>query len=170
MPDVKNDTIVLEQPASSQQVLTKIMVFPSGATAITLPLPPEGFNALHADAATLEKHGLPRRPADPASMRKWEEVMGRTTRFIEPTFVAKTNKRHGPRHRKITDPTETSNNWSGAVVFAPAGSSFASVAGQWNVPSNETRPLASTLAIAKIVRHQGAVTGPGNCFARRRRP
>ena len=113
----------------------KLIRFPSGATACVFAAPPEAFNALQADDATLAKHGLPIRPVGhPERLKQWEQSMARPMHFIEPTFKRMDKNRHVPRQRRVTDATESSDNWSGVVAFAPAGSSFESVAGQWNVP------------------------------------
>ena len=44
-------------------------------------------------------------------------------------------KRHGPRSRAAQAGSESSTNWSGAVVFAPSGDSFKWVEGDWVVPN-----------------------------------
>jgi Peptidase A4 family len=58
--------------------------------------------------------------------------------YIPPTFRMNSDKVHGPRSRTSVAAaagTETSGNWSGAVVYAPAGDSFKWVEGDWVVPN-----------------------------------
>ncbi len=52
--------------------------------------------------------------------------------FVMPTFRRIKGKMHGP---KIEYGTEGSNNWSGGVVSAPTGRTFATVSGQWVIPA-----------------------------------
>ncbi|HET9184207.1 MAG TPA: G1 family glutamic endopeptidase, partial [Candidatus Angelobacter sp.] len=123
----------LVRPAESEPS-PRIISLPSGASIRVFPAPPSGFNPLEADEKTLQLHGLPARPAHPEQLQKWEQTMSRQMRFIQPTFKRMERNRHVPRHRRVTDALEISDNWSGAAVFAPSGSSFESVAGQWTVP------------------------------------
>jgi peptidase A4-like protein len=111
----------------------KTTSFPSGATVTTFPLPPATFRPLTAHDQALAEFGLPPRPVGvPALLEKWTLHMTHSQRFVEPTFRLMPGKRHGPRHRQGT---EGSDNWSGAVVFAPAGRTFATIGGRWPVPT-----------------------------------
>lgn len=113
-----------------------VITLPSGATITTFPVPPAGFDPAAADAAALHLHGLPPRPVGSLGLvGSWGRGLGTPDRFIEPTFRRSADKAHGPRALGVAAGTETSNNWSGAVVPAPAGATFASVSGQWNVPT-----------------------------------
>ena len=127
-----------------------VLRLPRGAKIKTFPLPPAGFNPLTADAAMLRRFGLPQRPAGPpALIARWEKAVGRPRRFIEPTFRRVEGMRHRPRLRRLREGADTSDNWSGAVVFAPGGSTFTLVSAHWSVPipnpaSPDATPFASS--------------------------
>jgi Peptidase A4 family len=109
---------------------------PNDVTVTTFPLAPANFDPLSADQAALLRHGYPRRPDEnPELLERWKRLLGRPLQPIEPSFRKVENIRHIPRLRAVDGGTETSTNWSGAVVFAPSGSTFDSVAGQWTVPN-----------------------------------
>jgi hypothetical protein len=55
--------------------------------------------------------------------------------YVQPTFQVNSEKLHGLRRRKPSDSPETSTNWSGGVVFAPAGQSFYWVFADWIIPN-----------------------------------
>jgi hypothetical protein len=107
--------------------------------------PPKGFDPFKASAADLEKAGFPPMPSDPAQLKQYKrwfnQIKGKFT-YIEPTFRVNTDRFHGPRKPQrqaaraaaATAGTETSTNWSGGVVFAPAGQSFKYIEGDWVVP------------------------------------
>ena len=112
-----------------------VVNLPSGATIRTFPIPPAGFDPLTADEQTLLRFGFPPRPLnDSESDERWKRFFGGMKLFIEPTFRRSDNIRNGPRLRGLLEGLETSPNWSGAVVYAPAQSTFDSINGQWNVP------------------------------------
>ncbi len=107
---------------------------PNGAKVTKFILPPAGFDPLKADDKTLLQHGLPLRPADPKALERWKAALSRPIHYVEPEFLLMPNKTHGPRLKAAVGGAETSNNWSGAVVYAPSGSTFKWVEGNWNVP------------------------------------
>lgn len=97
---------------------------------------PSGFDPLSASATDLLRYGLPARPESGHHLERYQRVFSQVkskVHFIEPTFHVNAHKVHGPR-RRIGDATETSNNWSGGVVYAPSGQSFKWVEGDWVVP------------------------------------
>jgi len=99
--------------------------------------PPRGFDPLTASAAEVVKNGFPERPEDSHNLERYRRVFGQLKDkfdYIEPTFRVNTDRVHGPRKRLAAAGTETSTNWSGAVVFAPRGQSFKWVEGDWVVP------------------------------------
>jgi Peptidase A4 family len=60
---------------------------PGGLTVKTFLTSPVGFNPCQADDVTLALHGLPPRPVgNPKLLARWESVLGRVRRHIEPTF------------------------------------------------------------------------------------
>jgi hypothetical protein len=67
-------------------------------------------------------------------MRVWRQLKDKY-HYIEPTFRVNPDKIHGPRKRQAKEGTETSGNWSGGVVYAPAGQSFKWIEGDWIVPN-----------------------------------
>jgi hypothetical protein len=94
---------------------------------------------LKADERSLFLHGFPRRPVeDPALLKRWEHALSRPLHFIQPVFRRMDYKRHGlpdPDHMKDEHGTETTNGWSGAVVYAPTGTTMQWVEGEWTVPN-----------------------------------
>ena len=99
--------------------------------------PSKDFNPFTASPAELAVSGFPAMPEDPQHRARYEKVyeqMKNKLNFIEPTFRVNTDKMHGPRQRATKAGTETSSNWSGAVVYAPQGQSFRWVEGDWVVP------------------------------------
>jgi hypothetical protein len=107
---------------------------PNGAKVTKFIPPPVGFDPLRADDTTLIRHGFPLRPADPQALKRWTAAVSQPMNYIDPDFLLMPHMVHGPRRRGETAGTETSTNWSGAVVYAPAGSTFKWVEGNWNVP------------------------------------
>jgi Peptidase A4 family len=110
---------------------------PSGGTIRTFPLPPVGFDPLKADERLLDLYGFPRRPTDPQLAARWESVLSRPIRLVEPRFRAMTHKRRRlPEVRSRGEHgVETTGIWSGAVVHAPQGDTFKWVEGTWTVPN-----------------------------------
>jgi hypothetical protein len=106
---------------------------------VTTFSPPRGFNPLTADNSDLQKAGFPARPDDPHLQARYDYVLGRLKgklNYIQPTFRRNAEVYHGPRRRRPEDPTETSTNWSGGVVFVPAGGHpFSWIEGDWVIPN-----------------------------------
>jgi hypothetical protein len=89
--------------------------------------PPHGFDPLTARPAELERHGFPRRPTNPRQLARYTRVMNQLKgrfQYVSPTFRIDHETLHGPRKRLLANGTEITSNWSGGVVFAPAGESF----------------------------------------------
>src|SRR5579872_3805690 len=94
--------------------------------------PPRGFDPRAASPADLERYGFPPRPDDPRHLARYNQVLGQLAHkltYIQPTFRVNPEKFHGARRRPegvaaAAAGTETSTNWSGGVVYAPAGQSF----------------------------------------------
>ena len=115
----------------------KKITLENGVTVTTFA-PPEGFDPLTASQLELARYGFPARPEDPHHLARYRRVLGGLKdkfHYVQPTFRFNADKVHGPRKRKASDPTETSGNWSGAVVYAPAGQSFKWVEGDWVIPN-----------------------------------
>jgi len=99
--------------------------------------PSASFNPLTASAAELERNGFPAIPERGPHRERFNRVYSQIKHklhHVEPTFRVNKDKRHGLRVRGNAAGTETSTNWSGAVVNAPAGDSFKWIEGDWVVP------------------------------------
>jgi Peptidase A4 family len=114
-----------------------VIELPGGVTVRTFSPPPEGFDPVKADDRALLAHGYPGRPEDPALLERWEHVLRRPIRWIQPTFRSMPHKRRRlPRAVAGTaHGTETSDIWSGAVVHARSGDSFNWIEAEWTVPN-----------------------------------
>jgi hypothetical protein len=109
-------------------------IFPGGVKVGRLLAPPAGFDPLSADDDTLTGYGLPPRPTgDPKRLKDWEAYVTRKLERIDPIFEMSKTKRHGPFLR-AQQGTETSNNWSGCVVYAPGGAQFKFIQATFTVP------------------------------------
>ena len=102
--------------------------------------PRRGFDPLTASAKDLEEAGFPPRPTDRALLARYERFFNRTKgkfQYIEPTFRVDPTKSTHPQPGSTTGAggTESSNNWSGGVVYAPSGQSFTWVEGELVVPN-----------------------------------
>jgi hypothetical protein len=101
----------------------------------TFKLPPSGFKPLEASTEELLRHGFPPRPEDPKLLEHFTKTFTRLERKLEvvkPELKVVEHVVHGPRQNHVIDGVETSNNWSGAVVFA---SDISIVAGHWTIPA-----------------------------------
>jgi Peptidase A4 family len=109
-----------------------------GIEITTFEPPPPGFDPLTASAAMLRRHGFPPHLPEPRHQERyrkvWSQLKGKF-HYIQPTFRVNSEKKHGPRKPLKTEGTESSSNWSGAVVYAPAGTSFKWVQADWVVPN-----------------------------------
>jgi Peptidase A4 family len=105
---------------------------------ITTFRPPSGFDPLTASAQELAQAGFPPRPTDPTLLARYQRFFNRTKskfQYIEPTFRVDTTKTtHTNKGAKMGAGTETYDNWSGGVVYAPSGQSFKWVQGDWVIP------------------------------------
>src|SRR5579862_3627402 len=108
----------------------------SGIEVTTFARAPRDFDPLLASNAELVRHGFPAKPDEEEHVQRFNKVLSQLKHkfhYIEPTFRVNHDRVHGPRQAPAAG-TETSTNWSGAVVFAPAGASFRWVQGDWVVP------------------------------------
>lgn len=109
----------------------------NGVRIRTFSPPPVGFDPLTASEADLERFGFPARPAGSHLSERYQSVLSRLKgklQYIEPTFRIEPTK---TTHTNLGVPsanTETYDNWSGGVVYAPSGQSFKWVQGDWVVP------------------------------------
>ena len=113
---------------------------------------PAGFNPLTATPRQLAAYRLPTRPdakKEPQLRALWDNTIARTSLWIMPEFEHHEHITHGPARGASGRPmgsravsaavsNATSNNWSGAAVFSPAGKPYGFVGGQWTVPSPNT--------------------------------
>jgi len=110
---------------------------PGGVTVHTFSPPPDGFDPVKAEEKELLAYGYPSRPQDPALAERWERVLSRPVRLIQPAFRSMPYKRRVLP--KVTAGTihdgQFSSNWSGAVVYAPGGDTFKWIEGEWTVPN-----------------------------------
>ncbi|MDT5310714.1 MAG: hypothetical protein QOE48_6438 [Mycobacterium sp.] len=59
--------------------------YPSCAVVTTFDPRPAGFDPLTADPEPLWRHGFPDRPSDPATLRRWQALLGKPLRFVKAT-------------------------------------------------------------------------------------
>ena len=99
--------------------------------------PPADFEPLAASEEELLKYGFPSRPQEGPHRERYDRVMlslkGKLE-IVKPEFEHHPDRFHGPRRNPEGAGTETSHNWSGGVVSAPAGDAFVWVQGEWIVP------------------------------------
>ena len=132
---------------------------------VTFSPPPQNFNPLTASASDLEKHGFPAIPADPHHRERYARVFGQLKHklnHIEPTFRVNKDRSHGPRKRAANAGTETSTNWSGGVVYAPAGQAFKWVQGDWVIPDVDAPTVGQWYYAASWIGLDG--DGSGDVF------
>jgi hypothetical protein len=115
-----------------------VITLENGARIVTPTAPPSNFDPLTASAADLERYGFPPRPDDPHLLSRFRDhytrIKGRY-HYIEPTFrVDPTKTTHTNKGSKGAG-TETYDNWSGGVVYAPSGQSFKWIQGEWVAPN-----------------------------------
>src|SRR5580658_1407047 len=110
-----------------------------GGGKITTYEPSSGFDPLKATLADLESNGFPPRPSDPKLLERYQRFFTRMKgkfQYVVPTFrVDPTKSTHTNKGSKMGAGTETYDNWSGGVVYAPSGQSFKWVQGDWVVPN-----------------------------------
>jgi len=121
---------------------------------------PEGFDPMKATPRQLAAYRLPLRPdakKEPRLRALWDKTMSRTSSWIAPEFEHRELITHGPargaggkalgaRSAAAGLSNATSNNWSGAAVFSPAGKPYGFVGGQWTVPSPNSQAAGSYYA------------------------
>jgi hypothetical protein len=118
----------MHQAIRSGQISTK---YPNGAVVTIFDPPPPDFDPLTADPTQLWRHGFPPRPSDPAALRQWGALLGTPLRFVTPTIT-----RRPALRRRLPEfyGHESTDIWSGAVVFASTPATLFTVTGQWKVP------------------------------------
>ncbi len=118
----------MHQAIRSGQISTK---YPDGAVVTIFDPPPPDFDPLTADPTQLWRHGFPPRPSDPAALRQWGALLGTPLRFVTPTIT-----RRPALRRRLPEfyGHESTDIWSGAVVFASTPATLFTVTGQWKVP------------------------------------
>jgi hypothetical protein len=102
--------------------------------------PPADFDPLTADDDTLLRNGFPARPPEGPHLDRFTQVLKRLRgrlNYVQPTLQVNPDRFHGPRRPPTHTQagTDTSPNWSGGVVFAPAHRSFSWVQGDWTIPN-----------------------------------
>jgi hypothetical protein len=120
--------------SSSDRVTTRTITFANGLRARTFHAPAD-FDITTATDAELVKIGLPTRPEDPVLAEHFDRIRARLAgkfHYIPAELRLDESVKHGPR--RISAATDQSDNWSGGVIFPPAGDTFKSVLGQWIVP------------------------------------
>ncbi|HEV2578401.1 MAG TPA: A4/G1 family peptidase [Acidobacteriaceae bacterium] len=100
----------------------------------TFPKPPAGFDPLTSDPRLLSQYGYPKKPSDPTMAARWEEMMRRGPKFVDPEFAPKPRKQRRLPKKMLDHGVENTDIWSGAVVHAPAGDSFMWVEGTYTIP------------------------------------
>jgi hypothetical protein len=104
--------------------------FTTGAVLTTFEAPPAGFDPLTADPSTLNDHGYPDRPTEPAALAEWKVLLGTPLRHFKPTIT----RRKDRRPSSVMEGPFTSGIWSGAVATTSSAPVFFTVAGRWEVP------------------------------------
>jgi hypothetical protein len=105
---------------------------------ITTFTPPAGFDPLTASPEAAVQAGFPARPTDPILLQRYQRFFGRTKgkfQYIQPPFRVDPTKSTHTNKGASNAGTETYDNWSGGVVYAPKGQSFKWVQGDWTVPN-----------------------------------
>ncbi|HJU15329.1 MAG TPA: G1 family glutamic endopeptidase [Stellaceae bacterium] len=109
-----------------------------GRIKITTFRPPRGFDPLASNAAEAVRYGFPTPPEEPRHRERYRHVWNQIKdkfHYIEPSFRLNGDRLHGPRRRPSAAGAQASTNWSGGVVFAPAGRSFKWIEGDWVIPN-----------------------------------
>jgi Peptidase A4 family len=115
-----------------------------GITVRTFAPPPLDFDPLKADDRELLAHGFPRRPADPDLRERWEQLASRRPHLVQPRFRQlerrdRLAKRSADRRAitaadGTTHAVDSTQNWAGALLDAPAGDRFTWIEGTFTVP------------------------------------
>jgi hypothetical protein len=110
----------------------------NGVTVRTYPPPPTGFDLAKATNRERIRHGIPRCPVEfPELAKRWEEKLRqRPVKIVEPVFRLMDYKRHHLLKLKKGHGPETSNVWSGGIVFPPGGDKMKWVEGTWKMPNS----------------------------------
>lgn len=103
-------------------------------TVRMFPKPPAGFDPLTGDPRLLTQFGYPKKPSDPKLAARWESMMKRGLKFVDPVFEPKAGKQRRLPKKVLDHGVENTDIWSGAVVHAPVGDSFLWVEGTYTIP------------------------------------
>ena len=134
----------------------KVFTLEGGIRVATFA-PSPNFNPLTASAAELAANGFAAMPEHPRRreryVRTWNRIKGKF-HYIEPTFRVQRNRSHGLRKPSLVAGPETSNNWSGGVVYAAAGQTFQYVLGEWVVPARFCTGSGPVVRYGKLDRYR----------------
>lgn len=109
------------------------LALPNGLRARTFTPRPEGFNPLTASDNELLAYGYPARPTDAAWLERWERGVVRPRTYVTPTFRPISDRPSNSQPRPLAN-TNTTLNWSGAIVQSPQGG-ISIVGAVTNVPN-----------------------------------
>jgi hypothetical protein len=118
------------------------LILPTGVQFRAYPPPPGSWEALLVDEQALRQCGLPVRPRDPRLATRWDSARGWLKRYDVAMFVANPGKVHGPRRASFSP--NTSTNWSGTVLRAPASKTIKWIHGHMSVPDAMTLTTKDT--------------------------
>jgi hypothetical protein len=104
-----------------------------GLHVTTFPAPPAGFDFEKATEADRQKYGMPKFPTPELQQRFLTAIKG--ARIIEPQFKARDRRRAKLPPLTGNHGVETTNIWSGGVVYHPTGDKIWDVNGTWNIPT-----------------------------------
>lgn len=124
---------------SQRQVMgSNLKLIPTNLSGVTtIEPPPVGFDPLKANAMDLMRYGIPPRP-DPAKFpdaaRIWDRILSRAHQVVVPQLRSRLEVKRSLYEPSVSgSAANTSNNWSGGVLFN--GGPFDFVYGEWTVPS-----------------------------------
>ncbi len=107
---------------------------PNGLNVTTFPAPPAGFDFATASDADRERYGMPKFPTADLQQRFVTAIKG--AKIIEPQFKPRDRQRATlPKLSRDVHGVETTNIWSGGVVYNPSGDKIWDVNGTWHIPT-----------------------------------
>ena len=116
----------------------KHVTLDGGIKVATFKIPPPDIDPFAASQAELRMYGLPPVPDDPHQLARYRRVFNHLKRkltFVEPAFQVNPDRFHGLPRRAVSEGTQLSSGWSGAVVRLPQGQSFRWIEGDFVVPN-----------------------------------
>jgi hypothetical protein len=108
------------------------------ATVRPFKKPSERFSLSKASDRELLVAGFPARPSDPRLREHYDALVKRLSgklQWIEPEFELLEGKGHGSKAEPGRRAVQSTGNWCGVQVAAPAGDSASWVAASWVVPN-----------------------------------